>query len=166
MDASGYVLDASVFIEAARGYYAFDIAPRFWKSLVEQAEDEQMESIDRVKQELDRAKDELAVWANGDFDEFFVSTDEEDVVEAYGEIMNWVQAQGQFSDAAKSEFAAGADGWLVAHAKENGLVVATQEKLNPEVKRRIPIPNVCQAFGVPFTGTFEMMRELGVRWTR
>jgi hypothetical protein len=28
-------------------------------------------------------------------------------------VISWVQAQVQFSDAAKADFAAGADGWLV-----------------------------------------------------
>jgi hypothetical protein len=30
MKRSVYVLDANVFIEAARRYYAFDLATRFW----------------------------------------------------------------------------------------------------------------------------------------
>ena len=32
-----YLLDANVFIEAAKGYYAFDIAPRFWEALISEA---------------------------------------------------------------------------------------------------------------------------------
>jgi hypothetical protein len=28
------VLDANVFIQAARGYYAFEIAPKFWEELM------------------------------------------------------------------------------------------------------------------------------------
>jgi len=35
MDRSVYVLDANVFIEAARRYYAFDIAPKFWDTLIQ-----------------------------------------------------------------------------------------------------------------------------------
>lgn len=61
------VLDANVFIQAARRYYAFDIAPRFWEALVEYAERGRLTSIDRVKFELDRGKDELTRWANGQF---------------------------------------------------------------------------------------------------
>jgi len=37
MGGTEYVLDANVFIEAARRYYAFDIAPPFWESLVQHA---------------------------------------------------------------------------------------------------------------------------------
>lgn len=159
-----YVLDTNVFIEAARRYYAFDVAPRFWDSLVHHAGSGQIRSIDRVLEELDRGKDELAAWVNNDLSDVFVSTDEAAVTEAFGEIMAWVQAQSQFSDAAKADFASGADGWLVAYARAKGCVVVTQEVLNPVVKRKVPIPNVCQAFGVPYVDTFEMLRRLGVKF--
>ena len=71
-----YVFDANVFIEAARRYYAFDLAPRFWESLVEHANNGRIESVDRVKQELERGKDELAEWADSCFVHAFASTDE------------------------------------------------------------------------------------------
>jgi hypothetical protein len=78
--------------------------------------------------------------------------------------MSWVQAQEQFSDAAKADFAAGADGWLVAYARSKGLIVVTHEVLDPSIRRKVPIPNVCEAFGVSYVDTFEMLRELGVRF--
>lgn len=165
MDGSTYVLDANVFIEAARRYYAFDIAPPFWESLVQHAANRRLQSIDRVKQELERGKDELAAWATSQFNDAFASTDEEDVVEAYSKVMNWVQAQDQFSNAAKADFADGADGWLVAYAKTKGYIVVTHEVLDPDIKRKVPIPNVCEVLGVSYVDTFAMLRELGVRFT-
>jgi len=160
-----YVLDANVFIQAARRYYAFDLAPRFWDSLVHHAGSGQLRSIDRVLWELDRGKDELAAWVNNDLSDSFASTDEADVIQAFGEIMAWVQEQSQFSDSAKADFASGADGWLVAYAKVKDCVVVTHEALNPVVRRKVPIPNVCQAFTVPYIDTFEMLRRLGVRFS-
>ncbi len=160
-----YVLDANVFIQAARRYYAFDLAPRFWEALVRHAEAGQIKSIDRVKQELERGKDELATWAKDIFTAAFASTDDTEVIRSFSEIMTWVQAQGQFSDAAKAAFASAADGWLVAYARVNGCVVVTHEVLDPNVRRKVPIPNVCEAFGDPFLDTFEMLRALGVRFT-
>ncbi|MER3425447.1 MAG: hypothetical protein C4293_21640 [Nitrospiraceae bacterium] len=50
----------NVFIQAARRYYAFDVAPQFWDSLVKYAANGQIRSIDRMLKELDREKDELA----------------------------------------------------------------------------------------------------------
>jgi len=82
MDRSVYVLDANVFIEAARRYYAFDIAPPFWDILLQHAENGVIESIDWVKKELEKGKgkegeeDELARWANAKFSHAFCSTDE------------------------------------------------------------------------------------------
>lgn len=158
-----YVLDANVFIQAARRYYAFDVAPRFWDGLVQHAANGQVRSIDRVLKELDRGKDKLAAWVNNDLSDAFASTDDADVIRHYGEIMVWVQAQDQFTDAAKTDFAGGADGWLVAYARVHNCVVVTHETLNPAAKNRVPIPNLCQAFGVQYIDTFEMLRRLGVK---
>jgi len=165
MDGTNYVLDANVFIEAARRYYAFDIAPPFWESLLHHAANGRLQSIDRVKYELERGKDELATWATEQFNDAFASTDEEDVLESYSEVMSWVQAQDQFSDAAKADFASGADGWLVAYAKSKEHIVVTHEQPAPDVRRKVPIPNVCEAFSVSYIDTFEMLRQLGVRFS-
>lgn len=165
MDGSTYVLDANVFIEAARRYYAFDIAPPFWESLVQHAASGRIVSIDHIKKELERGKDELAEWATSQFSDAFASTDEEDVASSYTKVMSWVYAQDQFSDAAKADFADGADGWLVAYAMSKGHIVVTHEVLDPGIKRKVPIPNVCDAFDVVCVDTFGMLRELGVRFS-
>jgi hypothetical protein len=162
---AAYILDANVFIEAARRYYAFDLAPKFWESPVHHAENGRIQSIDHVKHELGRGKDELAKWATSQFSDAFASTDEDDVIESYGEVMSWVQTQGQFLDAAKADFASGADGWLVACARAKAGILVTHEVLDPSIRRKVPIPNVCDALGVRCRDTFEMLRQLGVRFS-
>jgi hypothetical protein len=164
MSDDRYILDANVFIEAARRYYALDLAPRFWQSLIDHASNGRVMSIDRVQQELGRGNDDLAEWANGPFSSAFMSTAATEVIDAYREMMAWVQSQGQFSDVAKADFASGADGWLVAYAKANGCVVVTHEALDPYVRRKVPIPNLCEEFDVRWVDTFAMLRDLGVRW--
>lgn len=72
---------------AARRYYAFDIAPRFWEALVEYAERGRLMSIDRVKFESDRGRDELTRWANDQFQQWFHPTDRDDVLVVYRQIM-------------------------------------------------------------------------------
>jgi len=165
VDGAIYVLDANVFIEAARRYYAFDIAPPFWENLIHHAQNGRIQSIDRIKKELERGKDELADWATSQFSDAFASTDEEDVTSSYTEVIGWVYAQDQFSDAAKVDFADGADGWLVAYARSKGYVIVTHEVLNPNIKIKVPIPNVCEALEVSYVDTFAMLRELGVRFS-
>jgi hypothetical protein len=158
-----YVLDANVFIEAHRRYYAFDIAPPFWQMLIDNANNGRVLSIDRVGGELKRGNDELADWARCSFHEFFASTDDEEVIAAYRQIMVWSQGQAQFTDAAKAEFARAPDSWLVAYALAKGCVLVTHEEFHRDIKVRIPIPNACRASGVEYIDTFQMMRELGVR---
>lgn len=159
-----YLLDANVFVEAARGYYAFDIISSFWDSLIDLAENDHLLSIDRVHAEI-KHPDSLRNWADNDFHPWFMPTDEPDVLESYALIMAWAQGESQFNDAAKAEFAAvdNADAWVVAYARTKGCFVVTHEQLAPDVRRKIPIPNVCQQFGVQYTDTFQMLRDLGVR---
>ena len=102
-------------------------------------------------------------WVDDHFDHAFASTDDEEIVEAYGRIMRWVSDQDQFFDAAQAEFARIADGWLVAYAMVNSCIVVTHEKAAPDAKNKVPIPNICQEFGIQYVDTFEMMRRLGIR---
>ena len=71
----------------------------------------------------------------------------------------------QFKDSAKSEFAKGADGWLVAFAKLNSYNLVTLEVFNPNIQRKVPIPNVCRTFQVQCFDTFEMLRALGIKFS-
>jgi len=95
----------------------------------------------------------------------FADTNQPDVIQSFSDIMNWVQTNNQFMPAAKAGFANDPDGWLIAYARAKGYVVVTQETPKPDARSRIPIPNVCQAFGVPFVNAFEMLRALQVRFS-
>ena len=76
-----------------------------------------MSSIDRVNREI--KEDDVREWIDkkGGFAGGFASTDDPTVIDIYRQIMTWVNAQAQFLPAAKSEFARGADGWLIGYAK-------------------------------------------------
>jgi hypothetical protein len=74
--------------------------------------------------------------------------------------MQWVQAQAQFRPEAKAEFAAVADGWLAAFTQARGHVLVTHEEYAPDARKRVPLPNVCEAFGVDYLDTFTMLRAL------
>jgi len=163
MEGASYVLDANVFIEAARRYYAFDLVPTFWEVLVDLAHDGKIQSIDRVREELMRGKDDLSQWVTGHFSHAFASTDDEEVIRCYRDIIAWATDQDQYQESAKKLFAEGADGWLVAYAQCKGRTLVTHEVFNETIKSKLPIPNVCQAFNVSFLDTFSMLRELRVR---
>jgi hypothetical protein len=160
-----YLLDANIFIQAHRMYYAFDICPGFWRALLRAHEAKRVFSIDKVRdQELLVSKDELSDWVNNTAPAtLFKGTADKAVSDAYRDVMNWVQGQSQFTPGAKAEFAAGADGWVIAYAKANGLVVVTHEEYAPDARKKVPIPNVCLEFDVEYCDKFEMLRALKVR---
>ena len=160
-----FVLDANVLIDPARTYYAFDLVPAFWRLMVDLAKNGKIESIDRVHAELRRGNDDLAGWAGRDFADAFARTDTPAVVQAYARVMQWVGAARQYRTAARTAFANGADGWLVAYTMAQGRIVATNEKASPESRIRVPLPNVCAAFDVEYVDVFEMLRRLGARVT-
>ena len=77
-------------MEAARRYYAFDLLPQFWTALIDHAKDKRVLSIDRVKGEIERGKDDLADWVKAEFSFAFASTDRPDVALEFGVLMRWV----------------------------------------------------------------------------
>lgn len=160
-------MDADVFISAKNRYYAFDLCPGFWKSLIHHHEAGDICSIDRVRGELlaGRETEDLVQWVKNELSaDFFLTTNDESVTSAYGEVMLWVQRNPQYFDRAKAKFATEADGWLVAHAMVHGVTVVTNEQPRPESRNRVLLPDVCDQFGVAYKDTFFMLRDLGIRF--
>ena len=163
---SRYVVDANVLMEAHRRYYRFTVCPGFWDCMAWQHKQGVVCSIDRVKSEIEAGKDKLAQWVKKDCPKtFFYATTDPKVSTWYGEIIAWVQAQTRYTPAAKSQFASVADGWLIAYARENGLSVVTHEVPAPESRNDVKIPDVCDAFGVPFMDVFDMLEKLRSKFT-
>lgn len=160
-----YLLDANVFIEAKRRYYAFDVCPGFWECLVWHHQGAYLQSIDRVQQELELGDDELKAWVTATMPATcFGSSDDSAVIAEYARIQAWAQGQPQYSPDAKAEFAAKADAWLVAYAKVKEFVLVTHEVPAPDSRRRVPIPSVCDAFNVAYVDTFVMLRDLEAKF--
>lgn len=164
---TSHVLDTNVFTQSQRYYYPNDICPGFWECLAAHSESGRIVSIDRVLAEIRVGRDFVTEWANARPVNFFASTQVSETVVEYAAMVQWVQGNPQFLPAAKAEFASVADGWLVAYAKAYDLIVVTQEVYAATVRKRVPLPNVCQAFSVPYIDTFELLRTLNARfdWT-
>ena len=160
-----YVLDANVFIEAKNRYYRFSLCPGYWKALIAQHQNGRVCSIDKVLDELIDEGDRLSHWAEDTVpNTFFKKTQDQAVINAFQALITWVNSTPQFMPAARADFAAVADGWVVAFAQVNGLIVVTQEVYAPEVQKKVPMPNVCLEFNVGCVNTFEMLEDLGVRF--
>lgn len=158
-----YLLDADVFIAAKNRYYPFDAVPAFWECIDMYVHKGILGIIDKVKEELARGKDELAGWVDKHLD-LSLQTNISGIVAPYAGIIKWVESQPQFKQSAKADFASGADGLLIAYAKTSNCIVVTNETFNPDIKRKVPIPNVCRQFKVKYLNTFDFLRELGVKF--
>lgn len=73
------------------------------------------------------------------------------------------QAQQQYNQTAKDRFMEddNADTWVLAYAKANNCLIVTHELPYANIKKNIPIPNVCNAYQIPYCDTFQMLRQLG-----
>lgn len=161
-----YVLDSDVFIAAKNAYYAFDICPGFWESIIRAHQHERVRSIDRIRAELlaGRPEEDLVGWVKQTVPAgFFHGTHAKPVLDAYAEIALWVQRSTQYFDRAKAKFATEADGWLVAYSMVHGTTVVTNEQPRPESRNRVLLPDVCTQFEVPSKDTFTMLRSLAVK---
>ncbi len=163
--SASYILDSDVFITAKNRYYSFAICPGFWDSLLYFHEAEVVGSIDHVRTELLRGRksDDLVQWVENDLPPaFFEDTGTEQVINAFSQIMLWVQRNSQYYDHAKAKFATDADGWLVAYAMVHDAAVVTNEQPQPQSHKRVAIPDICSQFNVTYKDTFEMLHELAV----
>ena len=158
-----YVLDTNVFITAWRDYYARDFCPGFWECLEHYAREGRLLSIDRVLKEITQPK-KLVEWTSGVSDVLFASSADQQVVQVFSEMQQWVLENDQFLPPAKDEFARVADGWTAAFAKVRGAVLITHESFEPNARKRVKLPNVCREFGIVYRNTFDMLRELGIRF--
>jgi len=140
----------------------FSIFASFWDGLLFYSQNGVLCSIDKVLREIKEGKDALKSWAENDFIDYFFSTKKENVIQAYSSIVPWVQNQSQYNQLAKDTFMDedNADTWVLAFALANELTIVTHEVFDPNIKKRIPIPNVCLEFDIDYCDTFEMLRRL------
>lgn len=159
-----YLLDANVLITAHRTYYGFDLCPGFWTAIIEGFNHRRLFSTVRVRNELLDGADVLATWVTEKLPEKKIIDDSSsDVVQAFTPMMTWVVGR-KFEPAAQAKFASAADGWLIAAAKSKGFRLVTHETRKPDAKSVVPMPNVCDQFGVSYCNTFTMLRSLGVEF--
>lgn len=160
-----YLLDTNVFIEAKNRYYAFDICPGFWDWMDHIVAGGDVLSITMVRDELLKGRDELAEWVVSRKDApWFRPLDSVQTQQNFVQVAGWVQA-ADFRPPAKNLFLSGADPWLVAKAASIGATVVTHEVAEPNAKKRVPLPNVCDAFGVPWVNTFDVLRAMAASFS-
>lgn len=165
-----FLLDSNVFINASRLYYHPDIAPTFWDWLAAEHQKGNVASIDAVRAEIDdgdkkRGPGHLKAWSAQLPGSFWLKPDET-TAPSMAQLSAWVtHKERKYTQAAKDEFFRVADYALVAQAQSGHHRVVTFELPSPESKKRVLIPDACNALGVPFTEPFSLYRKLGLRFS-
>lgn len=165
-----YCLDTSVFIQAYRSYYAFDIAPPFWNALVTLSKNGVITTPYAVYRELmDGDADELRKWAKDHGKTLFIEPDSK-VNEAYRQVAEFANTRYEDQHWIR-DFLKGADPWVISQAKAHNLIVVTMEgvkqaenisKASGRFIGRIKIPNMCGHFGIKTVSTYELLRTLKI----
>ena len=157
-----YLFDTNIFVESKKNM-PMDVWPTFWTKMVELINSGQVFSIDKVKEEIEHGGDELTDWIRDHAPRgFFLPMDNATLLK-YSEIQNWSQSsQIGFTQAALSGFAQVADAYLVSTAAAKKMTLVTFEKSNPFSKKRVKIPDACDAVGVKCCDLNTALREMGI----
>ena len=154
-----YLLDTNIFIRC-KNEMPMDIFQGFWQRLAELAQNGQIFSSVKVKEEIDKGNDELKLWCADKLPKgFFLPFD---AFDDYSRLMTWANGNAVFTVAAKQEFATVADAYLVATAAARGMKVVSFETSDPLCKKRVKIPDACMAVGVEYCSLNDLLHELGV----
>ena len=156
-----YYLDSNVFIEANRRYYGLDFCPAFWDWLRAQNAVGKVFSVQAVARELSQGNDELKEWAAERGEGFFVPP-EAHVESKLEQIQSWVSEQN-YAPSAIATFLESADHYLISQALADGHHVITRE-VAENSKKRVKIPNVCQAFDIRCVSLFDVLRNEKARF--
>lgn len=157
----GYLFDTNIFIKS-KNEQPVDVWPTFWMRISELIREGKIFSSIQVKEEIDRGGDELTDWMRDNATSGFYCKAESDVLLKYEEAQRWAKSNPVFTQAAIHEFAEVADAFLVATAAAKGFTLVTNEKPDPYCRRRVKIPDVCNALGVRYCDLNTVFRELGV----
>ena len=161
-----YLFDSNTFMEAARLYYSFELAPGFWEWLISDAMRAQIASIEAVRDEIGNGAGDLADWAAETAPADFWRPPTQATLDAAQKLSRWAtDPDRDFKQAAVDQFLASCDYWLIAEAMASGLRVVTREVSAPGSKKSIKIPDACMSFGVSCEQPFAVYQRLGLRLT-
>lgn len=161
-----YLFDSNTFMEAARLYYSFELAPGFWQWLISDPMRGQIASIEAVRDEIGNGTGDLVDWAAEAAPADFWRPPTQATLDAAQELSRWAtDPDRDFKQAAVDQFLASCDYWLIAEAMASGLQVVTREVSAPGSKKSIKIPDACRQFGVSCEQPFAVYQRLGLRLT-
>lgn len=111
-----FLVDTNFFIQAHRAIYPLDVATSFWLKVKELAENGNIISIDKVKDEIYQNEDDLKDWCLSNLPTNFFYNSNLAITEYRG-VVGWANSKSDhYKASALAEFlnTSEADAWLVA----------------------------------------------------
>jgi hypothetical protein len=161
---SRYLIDSNVFIQAKNLHYRFKFCQGFWQWLADAHQAGLVFSINKVRQEINDGKknDPVRLWADALPASFFIAdTQDNTVMQAYRQVMQWNVSNNHYRQQAKDEFARfdKADAFLVAAAKAYRYTIVTHEASQPESKKRVLIPDAANEFEIKSIMIYDLLSQ-------
>lgn len=153
-------VDANVFIEANNSLTSLDLMPDFWAWIETKLKQDQLCSSRMVYNELLGKDDRLADWARTRRESPYWHTPNQGTQRHYRAIVKHVSDTYGERPAKVADFLSKADCWIIAHAKDDNGTVVTRETKVDQQSLTPKIPNVCEAFEVPFIDAKAMLERL------
>lgn len=156
-----YIFDTNIFIRS-KNEMPIDLWPTFWIKVAGMIRSGQIFSNIQVKEEIEKGNDELTLWMKEHAPSEFYIENDGDIMAKYADVQNWASTNPMYQPNAVTEFAQVADAFLVAAASAKGHTLVTNETADPMCRRRVKIPDACNAMGVRYCDLNTVLRELGI----
>ena len=157
-----YIFDTNIFIRS-KNEMPMDIWPTFWERFREMVNSDKIFTSITVKDEIDKGKDELTEWLKQNAPKSFYLSLDADVMAQYTITQNWAKSNSVYTQTALNTFANVADAYLVATAAAKQMTLVTYEGSSPNSKKRVMIPDACNALGVRYCDLNTVLKEMGIK---
>ncbi len=157
-----YCLDANVLIQAWQKYYSPNVCPSYWDILNTLGVENKIFIPEMVYEEIVRTEDDLSEWLKSS--NIPIIKIDENVTRCLQDIYSTNSIHKFLVDNTKARSLA--DPWVIAHAiNEKAIVVTKEEKVTALNSKKIKIPNVCENMNVSWINDFQMIADLGIRFS-
>ena len=153
-----FCLDTNALIEPWNKYYSMELCPDYWELLDSLAKEGTIFCTEEVERELSRTDDDLTDWVK--IRSYLFKAINEDVQIKLRELL---EKYPRLVDTIKDRSMA--DPWVIAHAMAEDAIVVTKEILTLGSKKRIRIPDVCEALGIPWMDDHGFAQTIGIRFS-
>ena len=160
--ANKYCLDANVLIQAGQKYYNPIFCSDYWKILIELGKQGKIFIPELVYEEVTRTDDDLSKWLKSS--KIPIDKITESVTVCLQKMYAADSGHKKIVDNIRGRSLA--DPWVIAHAMDKSATVVTKENKETALNaKRIKIPNVCDNMGIKWMDDFQLVKELGIKFS-